>query len=273
MTLRIRKATRVLAGTCFILGACAAGNGISHSGAFARHVSVVGRARALERKHDLPRTPQAGLGGLRFLFVGTEPVDSQSFTWYLSTCAREAAPLQRFLLEREGRAALRVHVSRNNPALFGMPLDPQTNESLLTLDLADLEALPLPEEVRTWGRDSGWAYSRCEILAHELVEAVHFQDVITGMARASTMPDSAARRGDLRADTRPHSMALLFEEEVARSIRVRPVVDGKAARSHNCFQGSSIIVALGHNAEVLVTRRNDVSQVLYFRETDLCGLL
>lgn len=187
----------------------------------------------------------------------------QPFTAFASPIARSGWPLP-------------LRFVRNDPrVLFGSPYDPRTEAPLLALDLTELELLPEASAVRGWAADSSWAHTRCELLGHELAEAVEYAR-LADSARSSGPADDA-RFPTLRRLS--HQVGLDTERAIARRQGTRLDPRGQPyGRTRHCFISSdsprpAVVLVLGHNSVLWELKEANLDRIRYLAGIDACGVL
>jgi len=137
------------------------------------------------------------------------------------------------------------------------------------VSLVAIGKLPTASTARAWARDSSWAFTRCEVLAHELAESIAYRALWAGRDADRSDPRSgfgarfrAAHRAGLDAEAAVGA---------AQAIRLTPA--GRPyARSHECFEGAAIHIVFGSNTQTLLIHRDTVAMA-YHPGADLCPVL
>ena len=158
------------------------------------------------------------------------------------------------------------------PRVVRDPLRSKTEAPLLAIDLTEFQLLPRVDAVRTWAGDSSWAYTLCELLGHELSEAVEYARLMDSIP-SGPAPDARF----LTVRRRAHQVGLDTEREVARRQGTRRDAAGIAyGRTRSCLLDTdsrrpSAAVVLGSNTVLWDLRDANVYHVRYLAGIDACG--
>jgi hypothetical protein len=160
---------------------------------------------------------------------------------------------------------------RLRSVLFGFAADQRSSAPLLQISLADIERLPSATEVRTWRPDSSWAWTRCEVLAHELAEAIEYRRIWDRRPTAETLSEANHRFRERSAVA--HAYALEREGAVADAQRTREN-DHHTAYMRTGFcnvpELRTLRVVFDRHTESLVFVGNVFDHVVYSPNRVLC---
>lgn len=201
-----------------------------------------------------------------FLFVTTDSGDASRFQRRIADCELTPA-FSELVTGLAPSDPLPVHTAAHvEDVLFGSAFDPRSDAPLFRVDLDEIETLPTAQETRAWRPDSNWALTRCEILAHELAEAIEYRR----LWRQQPDTNNAHFRARLAA---AHAEGLRREGMIASAQRTRVDRTGNPyMRSGFCNrpEASSLRVVLGRNTETLVFGDDTIRSVEYAPRRDLC---
>jgi hypothetical protein len=123
-----------------------------------------------------------------FEFTDADSSAVQRFFSHVAQCRAETRTFQYLLGEIADSAPLPTRLGDSLPAIeFGKAYDPTTKAPLFSVDLGDLERLPMSAEIRARLTDSRPPLTRCGVLARTLGEAIAYRRMFQ-FWRASVMP-------------------------------------------------------------------------------------
>lgn len=206
-----------------------------------------------------------------FAFVATDTVDAQRFLGAVETCSHETKAFADLMTQMPTWQPLRVHVAeREGSEFFGRPQDPHSDMPLLGVSLEDFARLPTSSDVRHWSVDSSWAVTRCEMLGHELAEAIHYRALWDAATEDSGPVDTRFARRIAPA----HRWALEWEGRIAADERTRLDATGRPyGRIGFCTDPEQRLIrwVVGANTETFVFRDGIARRVEYTPGRNLCG--
>lgn len=212
-----------------------------------------------------PESPQDA-----FLFLQTSRADRTAFTSQLSSCESQSKVFTALLDRLKGEPPLAIEVSQGNKALFGQAFQDRTFKPHLLIDLRDLGRLPDVAAVRQWGPDSNWAWTRCEVLGHELAEGIRYRElwVHTTEAERGGSEDTAFT-ARVRA---AHTYALQVEQLIAEAQRTRLDEGGRPySRTSFCSHEGVIHIIFGRSTETLVLVGGTPGSLTFTAQHDRCS--
>lgn len=166
---------------------------------------------------------------------------------------------------------LRVHTAeRVRSVFFGRPQDPQSEAPLLGVSLDDVARAPTVTDIRQWSSDSSWAVTRCEMLGHELAEAIRYRALWDAATEDSGEVDLRFARRLASA----HRWALDWEARIAVDQRTRLDATGRPyGRTGFCADHERGLErwVLGTNTETFVFRDGIAQRVEYTPGRNMCG--
>src|SRR5262249_44238599 len=119
-----------------------------------------------------------------------QPVHLAAFARLVSECAPLGEPFSAFG-GPSNTWPIPVELADSLPLVrFGAPVTSRNDTPMLRLDLSDFARIPRAETVRRWASDSSWAFTTCEMLAHEMAEALELQQ-LTHSGSDSTLTSDA----------------------------------------------------------------------------------
>jgi len=144
------------------------------------------------------------------------------------------------------------------------------DEPQLTINLRDIARLPTMLEIRAWSPDSSWAWTRCEVLAHELAETIAYREIWRTRPSHETLAEANAEFGTrLR---KAHLAGLRAERSVAEGQHTR--VDaggGPYPRTRECFVDGAVHVEFRSNTETIVINPSGSLRFIYYPHRSMCG--
>lgn len=206
-----------------------------------------------------------------FRFLHTVRTDREAFLAQFSACQRENAAFNALLdsIRRDG--PLNIEVSESGDVLFGSSYRQKTFIPHLHIDLDDLGRLPDAAAVTRWAVDSNWAWTRCEVLGHEVAEGIRY--------RRLWSDDSSGGRlasGDTGFTTRAraaHLYGLVVAGSIAASQRTRR--DASAfgySRASFCSWDGVINLIFGQSTETIVLRGDgDIRSIVFLPGANRCA--
>lgn len=206
---------------------------------------------------------RASLESSLFALTQTTSIDEHRFWGHIRGCATETRAFAELMQQLVAEPGLPAHASDDNEPLFGGSYDAESRQPFFVLDLREIELLPTARDLKAWAPDSSWGFSRCEIIAHELEEAITYR-------RSWDARDTAVVRSEPGAWTRliqrpAHAAALRAENAVAAEIGVR--VDSAGAqffRSVSCNRDYAFHFMFGvHTQSFRLDENQNVSHISY----------
>jgi hypothetical protein len=152
---------------------------------------------------------------------------------------------------------------------FGRPQDPHSDAPLLGIALDDYGLLPTAADVRRWSSDSSWAVTRCEMLGHELAEAIQYRALWDASPHADTAGSQFRERS-----AAAHVWALDWEGRIAADERTRLAANGRPYRRIGfCTDPEQRLIrwVVGTNTETFIFRDGIVQSIQYAPGRNLCG--
>ena len=208
----------------------------------------------------------------RFHFVNTDSSDASWFVRETAQCAQETSAFSDILSMTSDSAPLDVRIGAPvSDVLFGMAFEPKSSKPLLRIDRTEFRALPTVAQVRSWTADSSWGVTRCEILGHELAEAIQYRQL---WDLRSQMSGSGSDDALTLLRRQAHAFALMREEDIAASQRTRLDPSGwPYMRTGFCNlpQPAELLIVIGANTEILLLRGDSIGRVYYAPGRNLCG--
>ena len=212
--------------------------------------------------------------GSHFQIVRSDQAATARFGHEIAGCAAETRAFAAMVASIPDAEPMRtVAADSLNGVLFGASSDPQTGEPLFMVDLAELATLPVATTVRQWQPDSSWALTRCEVLVHELAEAIAYRALWHARPATETAEEAEALFGARKR--RAHVAGLEAERAVAREQRTRRDATGEGyGRTRECFATGAVHVIIGPHTETLILGGPSMHQrIVYYPNQDLCASL
>ncbi len=187
----------------------------------------------------------------RFVFLHSAKADRAAFVDRVSSCEGQSKAFADLLGTLNTQPPLTIEVSRGNRALFGQAFQERSYRPRLMIDLQDLGRLPDAADAMKWAPDSSWAWTKCEVLGHEVAEGVRYRELwgrSTELERAG-IPDTAFTIRRRNA----HAYALQVERAIAEDQRTRLDADAQPySRNGECGFEGVIHILFGNSTETLV---------------------
>lgn len=207
-----------------------------------------------------------------FSFSQTPRAISHRLLTYVADCERSRA-FGQLMAKMPGSRPLPIRAAYHPPnIIFGSPHEPMGPKPLLQLSLGDLSKLPTAEAVHAWAPESSWALTRCEILAHEIVEGATYRSLWERAQDGGHQDSTDWAELAVGATEAAHRAGAMAERIVRNSQRTRLGTDGKPyGRTGNCVIGRTIQIAIGNHTEVLAMAPNGISRIFYRSDSVPCG--
>lgn len=206
----------------------------------------------------------------RFVFVSTDSVDARHFLRTVDECQHETQVFADLIAHILTSQPLRVQAGQQlHSVFFGRPQDPHSDAPLLGVTLDDFGLLPTAADVRRWSSDSSWAVTRCEMLGHELAEAIEYKALWDASPHAET--EGSQFRDRIAA---AHLRALEWEGRIAADERTRLDATGRPYRRIGfCMDPEQRLErwVVGANTETFLFRDAVVQSIQYAPGRNLCG--
>ncbi len=200
----------------------------------------------------------------------TEAADSAAFLEQLSLCRSESGAFDRLLTGLAQESPLPVEALRGRGTFFGQGFQDRGYSPLFIVDLSDLERLPELDAVKGWAPDSNWAWTRCEVLGHELAEAIRYRQLWAGTTEADR--GGAVDTGFTARLRDAHAFGLTVEAGIAKAQGTRRDAAGRPYGRRTFCQFEGVVnIIFGPSTETLVLDADgNIASITYHRDSNLC---